>query len=116
MVDARRAYRLWFFRRMSWLLPGLTAALTVFFSLATDRSLEGWLRLPALAISGGVALLFIGLAIVPVLVLKARSRGDRRRAQSLRREFQSYPTLALLSLSLALILLAVPLLFGPSRR
>lgn len=114
MVDARRAYRRWFLRRMSWLLPGLTAALVVFARLATEQSLEWWLRLPALVIAGGVALLFMGLALVPVLVLCASGRGDRRRSQSLRREFQSYPVLALMSLSLALVLLSVPLLLGPS--
>ncbi len=114
MVDVRRAYRRWFWRRMSWLCPGLAAALVVFVRLALDDTLDLWLRLPALAISGGVTLLFVGLTILPGLVLAAGRRCESRRAQLLRREFRSYPTLALLSLSLAFMLLAVPLLFGPA--
>src|SRR5260221_14092951 len=39
MVDGRRAVRCWFLRRMSWLLPGLTASIVVFARLATDHSL-----------------------------------------------------------------------------
>lgn len=113
MVDGRRAVRCWFLRRMSWLLPGLVASIVVFARLATDSSLELWLRLPAMAIAGVVALLFMGLTLVPILVFRSWNRGNRRRAQSLRREFRSYPTVALLSLSLALILLAIPLLFAP---
>ena len=113
MVDGRRAVRRWFLRRMSWLLPGLTASIVVFVRLATDHSLELWLRLPAMAIAGVVTLLFMGLALVPVLVFRSWNRGNRRRAQSLRREFKSYPTVALVSLSLALILLSIPLLFTP---
>jgi hypothetical protein len=114
MVDVRRAYRRWFWRRMSWMVPGLCVAVTVAARLAVLRDLELWLRLPALVISGGVALLFAGLGLLPFLVLRAKSRGDGRRAQSLRREFRSYPVLALVSLSVSLILLAVPLLFAPT--
>lgn len=113
MVDVRSAYRRWFWRRMSWLCPGLAAAVVVFVRLAIDDSLELWLRLPALAISGGVTLLFVGLTMLPALVLAAGRRRQSRRAQLLRREFRSYPVLALMSLSLAFMLLAVPLLFGP---
>lgn len=113
MIDPRRAYRGWFLRRMSWLLPSLGAALTVFVSLATNRAMEWWLRLPALALAGSILLLFSGLTIVPLLVLYSLRRGDRYRAQSLRREFYSYPAVALISLSLALGLLSVPLLFAP---
>lgn len=113
MVDGRRAVRRWFLRGMSWLLPGLTAAIVVFVRLGTESSVDLWLRLPALAIAGGVMLLFMALAIVPVLVLSSWNRGNRRHAQSLRREFQSYPTVALLSLSLALLQLMIPLLLAP---
>jgi len=113
MVDVRRAYRRWFWRRMSWMLPGLGVSVTVAVSLALRPDLELWLRLPALAITCGVALLFIGLILLPGFVLAAKARGDSRRAQSLRREGRSYPALALAALSLSLILLAVPLLFAP---
>ncbi len=114
MVDVRRAYRHWFWRRMSWMLPGLCVAVTVAARLAVLKDLDLWLRLPALLISGGVALLFVGLALLPFFVLRAKAQGDGRRAQSLRREYRSYPVLALSALSLSLILLAVPLLFAPS--
>lgn len=113
MVDVRRAYRQWFWRRMSWLCPGLAAAVVVFVRLALDETLELWLRLPALVISGGVTLLFVGLTLLPALVLAAGRRRQSRRAQLLRREFRSYPALALVSLSLAFMLLAVPLLLAP---
>src|SRR6185295_18280743 len=113
MVDVRRAYRRWFWRRMSWLCPGLAAAIIVFVRLALDDGLELWLRLPALLISGGVTLLFVGLTLLPALVLAAGRWKQTRRSQLLRREFQSYPALALMSLSLAFMLLAVPLLFAP---
>lgn len=99
---------------MSWMLPGLGVSVLVAASLAMRPDLELWLRLPALAISGGVVLLFVGLVLLPAFVLAAKARGDRRRAQSLRREARSYPTLALAALSLSLILLAVPLLFAPT--
>jgi hypothetical protein len=114
MVDVRRAYRRWFWRRMSWMLPGLGVSVTVAVSLALRPDLELWLRLPALAISCGVALLFVGLILLPGFVLAAKARGDGRRAQSLRREARSYPALALAALSLSLLLLAVPLLFAPT--
>jgi hypothetical protein len=114
MVDVRRAYRRWFWRRMFWMLPGLGVSVTVAASLAIRPDLELWLRLPALTISCGVALLFVGLVLLPGFVLAAKARGDQRRAQSLRREARSYPALALAALSVSLILLAVPLLFAPT--
>ena len=63
MVDVRRAYRRRFWRRMSWMVPGLRVSVTVAARLAMLRDLELWLRLPALVISGGVALLFAGLSL-----------------------------------------------------
>lgn len=116
MADVRRAYRRWFWRRMLWMLPGMLVAVVVTGRLAAEVDLELWLRLPALAISAGVALLFGGLSLVPLFVLRARSRGQIRRAQSLRREIRTYPALALIALSVSLLVLSVPLFIGPPSR
>jgi hypothetical protein len=111
MVDVRRAYSRWLRRRLLWLGPSFLLSCAVGAELAADPNLPGWVRIPSLALAGGVALLFTMLGVQTILVGREKSLGRGRRAQLLRTELRPYRGIAFASLLLLLMLLAVPSLF-----
>ena len=111
MVDVRRAYGRWLWRRLFWLLPSLLLSILVCFHLVTEADMPGWARIPSLAVAGGVTSFFIALTTQAFRVVRERAMGRSRRAQLLRTELRPYPGLGFVSLLLLLVLLAAPALF-----
>jgi len=111
MIDVRRAYRNWLKRRLLWLVPSFLLSCIVGVVLASDARLSLWVRLPAVALASGVALLFGAIAVLTIMVGRVRVRGGSRRAQLLRMELRPSPGVGLTLLLLLLPLVGVPTFF-----
>src|SRR5882672_6472491 len=114
VLDLRRSYRRWTWKRLSLLLPSLGAALGVDLWLAFESSCSRSIRIPCLSLAVILSALIGYWALVTLACSRFNPRVPLQQARALRRHLSPWGPLCVTSLFLLAVLSLVPVLFSSS--
>src|SRR5258708_6972508 len=114
IVDLRRSYRRWAWKRLSLLLPSLGAALGVDLWLALEGSCSRSIRIPCLSLAVLLSFLIGYWSLGTLACSRCHPRTPLQQARALRRNLSSWGPLCVTTLFLLAVLSLVPMLFTSS--